>query len=244
IGFVDVKSVINAELDVNSNVGVVLQLEKFFDDPCELLNKELRVVVEYDAPRFKCNYQINGSVDDKIRIDENYKTNYELKIINPEEDFYVSSKNPSVNFNGRNDLHVGNDDGILRTYIYSEISKINKTNLLKALLALNVMQIKGDSNELVFYELPNNFNPKNIKWNLQPKIGEKIETKLINNVGDFVIDITEYVKKGKGYGFSIRAYDESKNSDIIINSLESEQKPKIKLYYKSEKTLKEQCTIL
>jgi len=44
-------------------------------------------------------------------------------------------------------------------------------------------------------------------------------------------------------GLDIKANDESKNTDIIFTSLESEQKPQIKLYYKSNKTLKEQCEV-
>ena len=244
LSFVDVLNIINVEVDVDSNKEVVLELEKFFDNPCDLLNKDVKVVVEYDAPRFKCDYQIFGSVEDKISITEDYKTNYELKIINPQDDFYVYSSNAGKNFNNRIDLHVGNDNGILRSYIYQDISKINTTNLLKALLVVNVMELKGSNNEIVFYEIPNSFNPSSIKWSVQPKIGEKIETKIIEKTGLITIDITEYVKKKKGFGFAIRAFDESINADTIINALESEQKPQIKLYYKSTKTLKEQCTTL
>ncbi|MGC8929845.1 MAG: DNRLRE domain-containing protein [Candidatus Woesearchaeota archaeon] len=241
LSFVDVLNIVNTEIGVGSNKDVVLELEKFFDDPCDLLNKDVKVVVEYDAPRFKCDHQISDSVEDKISITEDYKTNYELRVVYPQDDFYLYSKSPGNNFNNRIDLHVGNDDGILRSYIYQDISKLDSNNLLKALFVFNVMELKGDNIEVSIYKLPNNFNPSIIKWSVQPRIGEKIETKKIEKTGLFDIDVTDYVKKKKGFGFALRAVDESLNADVIINSLESEQKPKIKLYYKSEKTLKEQC---
>ncbi len=261
VGFVDVLGVNDSEVEPNDNVDVVLKLDKFFDDPCELLDNKLKVVVFYDAPRFKCDF----NVDDKVSYDYTFtpdlNTGYDVKEFLPKDDLFVYSKQPRKVKNDRIDLHIGKDDnnGLSRTIILFDKKKLSKEldvdRILKAKLLLSVRDVvdyEGVDSENIeqsinAFEIIKKLNADRTNWFRQPKINDEKIDSFIAREGDGVkgvsVDVTHCLKTKDCYGVVLKADDESEKKETIINALESEEKPIIKVYYETDKTLGDVCQV-
>jgi len=225
------------DMDLNHSKSVSLVLK---EDICNLKGEEFNLIIKYKANNFICNYTIESEVSEKFNIDEKRILNFERKIFYPDYDFYVYSKEPKKNFDDRIDLHAGNKNGVLRSYIHYDISEIKRENLIRAYLQLTAFE-NTSFGEVSLNSIIEDWNFGKVSFIIRPKKGGLIETKNITS-GTNNFDITEYVKKGSGFGFEIKAYDESLDQDIIFYALESDKKPKIILYYKGEETtLRELC---
>ena len=242
VAFDDLLHVTGKEVDVDSNKEVVLELSDYYDNLCDLIGGKLKVVVYYDAPRFKCNYEIDSLSETSVEINRSSKVYYELIVTNPENDLFVYSAQPRVNKNNRLDLHVGYDEGVLRTFIYSKMKDIKRKDLKKAILELNVMKINGDGMFIGVYELPYDWNPEKVSWSFQPRLGKLVSKEFINRTGIYKFDITKYVLEEPGYGFALVDDNEESAGDVVFSALESDEKPKIKLYYKTNESLGELCS--
>ncbi|MGB9748464.1 MAG: DNRLRE domain-containing protein [Candidatus Woesearchaeota archaeon] len=225
------------ELDLNQNRSVSLLLK---DEICDLKGEELSLIIKYQAENFICNYTVNSEAESKFEINEKSVLNFERKVFYPDYDFYVYSKEPKKNFDNRIDLHVGNKEGIMRSYVHYDISEIKRENLVRAYLKLTSFE-NSSLGEVSLNSIPNDWNFGKVSFVVKPKTGSLLEKKNITS-GANNFDITEYVKSGRGFGFEIKAYDESIDQDIVFYALESDKKPKIILYYTGEGiTLKELC---
>ncbi len=253
VGFVDVLKVNGSEVEPNDSVDVILKLDKFFDDPCELLNNKLKVVVFYDAPRFKCDFTIDDEVVYDYVFSPDLNAGYELKEFLPKDDLFVYSKQPRKTKDNRIDLHVGKDDnnGLSRTIILFDKKKLGKEldvdKVLKAKLLLSVRDVvdyEGESDEQVVnaFEVIKDVDADRINWFRQPKINDESFDSFTAKKGEVVsVDVTHCLKTKDCYGVVLRADDESEKKETIINALESEEKPTIKVYYETDKTLGDVC---
>jgi len=242
VAFDDLLHVTGKEVDVDSNKEVVLELSDYYDNLCDLIGGKLKVVVYYDAPRFKCNYEIDSLSETSVEINSSSKVYYKLIVTNPENDLFVYSAQPHVNKNNRLDLHVGYDEGVLRTFIYSKMKDIKRKDLKKAILELNVMKINGDGMFIGVYELPYDWSPEKVSWSFQPRLGKLVSKEFINRTGIYKFDITKYVLEEPGYGFALVADNEESAGDVVFNALESDEKPEIELYYKTNESLGDLCS--
>jgi hypothetical protein len=225
------------EIDANQNKTVSIVLS---EEICNLNGEEISLILKYQAKNFICNYTLNSEEKVKFKIDERSVLNFERKIFYPDYDFYVYSKEQKRNFDNRIDLHAGNKEGIMRSYIHYDVSEIKRENLVRAYLQLTAFE-NSSYGQVSLYSTISDWTPEKVSFALHPKTGILLETKNISSgINNF--DITSYVKSGKGYGFKINAYDESVEQDIIFYALESDKKPKIVLYYAGEGiTLRELC---
>ena len=226
----DLFSTLKSEIEVNQSVNAVFVLD---GSVCDVVNKNLRLIINYEAHNFFCNYSINKSIVSSFRVPSNLELDVEKKVVYPDTDFFVNSKLPRTNFDSRIDLHVGNyNNGIMRSFMYYDFSQIDKDELVSAFLVLKVFENSSTGN-VELYDLTFDWNPDIVSWLLQPKAGVLLDSNVVIPNSEVRFDITQSVKN-RSYGFMIKAQDESPGNDVVFYALESKYKPRIELYYRSE----------
>ncbi|MEM2121134.1 MAG: hypothetical protein QXU20_00540 [Candidatus Woesearchaeota archaeon] len=218
----------NNIIDVSETKELIFYTEDF----CSMVGRELSVLIRYSPYNYFGSKEFVFEKTIKINFEKDlFRDYYEISIYYPVDDFFVYEANPSIINNDRIDLHVGNQNGVLRTIIKTK--PIEKEFDI-AKLRFNVYGFNKKS-VIRFYPISSDFNINNINFVLVPKTYESHYDVMIDRKGEYFLDITDVLKDKVVYGFFVKAYDESLDNDIIINSLESDKKPKIILLKKSDK---------
>ncbi len=208
-------------INTSSKKDFLLEIKDF----CDLVGKKAIFFVYYSPYNYlgTSDFIFNKSLEIKFDNDL-FSDYYTLNSYYPEDDFFVYEAQPSINKNNRIDLHVGNKAGILRSFIKLNPLVIN-TDFKRAFLKFNVLKFDNNSS-ISIYSIPLDFDVESVNYAFQPRIGEFVDNVYVDKNGSFYVDVTKSVKEGC-FGFLIRAFDENSNSEVVINSLESTNKPRI-----------------
>ncbi|MGB9748355.1 MAG: hypothetical protein ACP5H9_00890 [Candidatus Woesearchaeota archaeon] len=204
------------------------------DDFCSVFGKELNALIVYAPYNYLGSREFVFEKTAKVKFEKNVFYDYfDVDVFYPTDDFFVYEANPSITNNDRIDLHVGNSGGVLRSVI--KLKPI-EDNFVSAKLRFNVLNFSKIS-QIRFYPISADFNSKYANFVLMPKTYNIPYDVFIDRNGEYLLDITDILKDKEKivYGFFVKAYNEGLNNDVIINALESENKPRVILLKRSNK---------
>lgn len=75
----DITNLLGKEIGIGEKREIILKINKFYDDPCILFDKNLIIKIDYDAPKFKCDYVIKGTNELTLNTTEFSKPKYSVK---------------------------------------------------------------------------------------------------------------------------------------------------------------------
>ncbi len=228
-------------LEPNESIDALLLVK---ESPCDLINNgidQMLLNIRLLPRTINCGENNEVGVDYSFNIDENAKINYTIKKVYPIDDFFIVSTQPRTNKNMRIDLHVGDQLIAGKRTVTKTIMKIPITNkkFFKALLRLNINELRGDYVDVGVYSVIKDFDPERVTWFRQPRRNDLLDEKRIDKVGLINFDVTKALED-KAHGLVLQSL-ENTDSEVIMSALESEEKPVILLLTEGESTLKDVC---